>query len=197
MPRVYTRKFDHDEARARYQAGERISDLAKAYGVSTTAVARVVDERVAQRMAEAHERFRLSGRCDVCGGQMSGHSRSTGSRRCRRCAALAQATSVRNTMLLCMTCRVWKPDEDFPRNRAERIARRGRHTQCRACATVSRREYRNRSKQPCVDCGAPALPPSEKGLRGWEAPRCRSCFHEWQRLPEQRAAASARAKAQR
>ena len=47
--------------------------------------------------------------------------------------------------LRCVTCQEWKNDDDFPRNRATNIVRRGRHKQCRACNTVAKRSYRARA----------------------------------------------------
>lgn len=45
------RKFDHDDAQRRHAAGEKIAALAREYGVSWTAVARVVDPELRQKMA--------------------------------------------------------------------------------------------------------------------------------------------------
>ena len=50
---IALRKFDHDDARVRYASGETLTALAHRYGVSLTAVKRVVDPVTNLRMAEA------------------------------------------------------------------------------------------------------------------------------------------------
>jgi len=178
------RRFDHAEAQCRYDAGESLADLAVEYGVTRNGLWQVVtpEGRRAARRSTENRRARTVGQgvCDDCGGTMNAYSRKLGSTRCRFCAARAQATSVRESTLRCKTCREWKQDAEFPHGR-RRIARRGRHQQCRACQTKARQDYRERHKLPCVGCGAPALPPSEKRTRGGDVPRCRECFYEDQR----------------
>lgn len=202
MPRVYTRKFDWDAARARHAAGESIAALAAEFGVTKQAIRFAVITGELDRQRAYSRAWQTRGRCDDCGGPMNNLSRSNGSRRCLSCAAKARTTSVRAHELLCQSCKKWKPDADFPRSRHKRVVyRRSRHRYCRACCTVARREYRDRNKVPCVGCGKPALPPNEKRTSGHHEPRCRECFHawqaEWMRLPEQREAARSRSVAAR
>lgn len=174
--RGYQRRFDHDEARRRYAAGESVAALAREYGVTESAVYLVVSAKQAASARALHERYRTADRCERCGAVKSLFSRYTsGSRLCRSCAMDDRATSVREGELRCSSCGEWKPDDDFPRNRSARLRRRGRHNQCRSCQTNARQAYRERHKVPCVGCGAPALPPSEKGPKGASFPRCREC----------------------
>ena len=66
------RRFDHEEARRRFAAGESLASLARAFGVSWSAVQHAVD-------AEARARDRAAGRrfterhhvaeCEECGGR--------------------------------------------------------------------------------------------------------------------------------
>lgn len=181
--RIYPRKFDHDEARERYAAGESSSALAREYGVTQTAVWTVVSAKGAKWRDS--ERLKGAGRCRRCGDPTNAqsvytHPRSKGL--CTSCANDDQATSVRADELQCSVCRAWKPDEAFPHNHSERFRRRTRHGTCRRCLTAARQEYRERHKVPCVGRGKPALPPSEKRTNGSDVPRCRSCFNAAQRV---------------
>jgi len=145
--RVYVRKFDHDAARARYAAGESVTAMAREFGVHPTAVWRVVSSRIIESIRERAQKRKSAGVCDDCGGPMHMGSRYNGSTHCHDCSALARATNVRPDALRCATCREWKPDEDFPFNRAGRKTHRGRHDQCRSCQTVARRERRARNRE--------------------------------------------------
>lgn len=184
MPRVYEREFDWEEARRLYAAGESLSSISREFGVSWAAVQRVV---VPGKMEEHAVRARAligAGHCDDCGGPTHQGSRYRGSTRCRDCASIALATSVRENELMCFACREWKPDEDFPLNRGDSKARRYRHSYCRPCQTISRREYRNRNKVPCADgCGTLVLAPNEQRAsarsHGTTATGCcRSCANK-------------------
>lgn len=180
--RVYVRKFDWDEARDRRAAGESVRSLAAEYGVSRTAIRRAIDPATYAQMAETTSRFMRSGTCVDCGGQCSRYHE-----RCIPCQARSQATTARDGELQCMICREWKPDAAFPRNRSEKHGRRGRHGRCRSCDTKERQAYRERMKVPCVFCGSPTLPPSEKPTHGAAFPRCRTCSYA-RRVPGQVAA---------
>lgn len=140
--RVYPRKFDWDEARRRNAKGESYLTLAREYGVTDTAVRRVCDSRVRERMEEANYRYQKSGVCRDCGKQ--GVSPYYG--RCMKCAHLAAATSVRPDSLECISCREWKPDEAFTKATSQ-IARRGRHKQCSSCQTAAKRDWRKRNRE--------------------------------------------------
>lgn len=146
MPRVYTRKFDHDVCLALWNTGQYTKyQLARKFVVSWAAIDRVVNPRRLEIEKRAVLNYRAKGRCDDCGGPMNNHSRALGSTRCRPCSYLAQGTTAREGELQCGTCKEWKPDEEFPRNRHEKWVRRGRHGQCRVCTTIARREYRARN----------------------------------------------------
>ena len=138
MPRVYTRKFDYEEARRRHAAGESLASIAAWAGVSVTRIRHVVFPEEGERARARADAYRWA--CPDCGAPTT-HKGS----RCKTCAALAQATSVRSTELQCVICKEWKPDEDFPHNRAARSVWRGRHSTCRACQTTTRRERRRRN----------------------------------------------------
>lgn len=146
MPRVYVRKFDWEEARARHAAGETIVALAREYGVSNTAVRHALFPAERRANAERIAKIQRSGTCPDCGGPSS-FNYTSGSHRCRTCDARAKATTAREGELLCCTCKEWKPDEDFPWNRSRTLGRRGRHAQCRCCLTIARREYRHRNPE--------------------------------------------------
>lgn len=147
-PRVYVRKFDWDEARARYAAGEPVNTLAAEYGVTRQAVYRVVTPGCIEREAAYSRERQRRGRCNDCGGPMNLMSRSRGSTRCVACAAAARVTSVRDGEIRCFSCHAWKPDDDFPRSASQRhLVRRGRHSFCRACQTIKKREYRHRNSE--------------------------------------------------
>lgn len=151
-PRVYVRKFDWDEARARREAGESYAAIARALGVSATAIRFACDPGEYARARRGNALFQRSGVCVDCGGACSRNCSRPVSR-CGRCAALALVTSVRPDALQCVGCREWKPDDAFPSNRAE-PHRRNRHGQCRACQTRNKRAYRERTRVPCsTGCG--------------------------------------------
>lgn len=138
------RKFDHDEARARYMAGERISALAREFGVTYNAVLYVVDDRARARSRQNNKEWHRSHRASCRGGcgrlvWVTTHRSATGY--CRRCFGLVRAESVDDTTLRCSLCGEWKPDKDFPRS-SDNIARRFRHDRCRTCQTVARRTHR-------------------------------------------------------
>lgn len=142
-PRVYERKFDWDDARWRAAAGESITEIARSFGVSRTAVLRVVDPDVNRRMAERVYLHKRNSRCPDCGAQT--WRRPDGREaRCVNCSSRLRATSVRPDSLRCYACREWKPDEAFPFSR-NNLARRGRHNQCRPCLTEAKRDYRRRN----------------------------------------------------
>ena len=176
--RVYQRKFDHEQAKRRYAAGERIADLAREYGVSPAAVVFAVDARAAARnrnaVAEYHRRGNPSQywACPECG------ARARKGHHCRACFDASRCGDAVNERgeLLCLRCREYKPVSEFS-FRAESARRGFRIPRCRACETRARQNYRERHKVPCAICGAPALPPNEKRPNGTDYPRCRPCFY--------------------
>ena len=136
--RRYQRRFDWEQARVRYQAGETMTAIAASYGVSREAVRRVVDAAY-----YAREQIRLAvrqktGRCVDCGRQINPTST-----RCIDCAAVARRTAVRPDTLHCSACDQWKPDSAFYHDARSR-ARRYRRWQCKTCDNQARRRHRQR-----------------------------------------------------
>lgn len=189
--RVYRRKFDHEEALARFQAGESVRALAGEYGVDENAVRRVVipGEKDAQ-MARAR-RWR-TGTCERCGGPamrlVSGklEHNPDGLQLCSRCRGYlrrervrfnkhGELVSVRCCMLDCANGRRWQPPENFTRGHEFADIREGGiHTQCRSCQTRARRRYRERRKTPCHRCGEPRL--GDEMRRVQDTGLCLSCY---------------------
>lgn len=174
--RIYSRKFDHDEARRlRVMQGWSYARLARHFGVSRAAVARVVNPDVRRRMQEYTDRWVMGGECRACGGPCARNHRDY----CRKCASERSRTRYRYdelgqlASLRCTTCKQWKSPETFPSNRTRPFAK---HHECRECGTKARQAYRERHKVPCTFCGAPCLPPKEKATNGAPFPRCRPCF---------------------
>ena len=137
--RTYYRKFDHDVARLRYAMGVNMSQLAREYGVSRTRIKQIVHQEAGRKAQERAAAYRWP--CLDCG---KGIKHKNG--RCLQCSTKRRATSVREDELQCTTCQQWKPDDAFPRNR-QATARRGRHSQCQACNTIARRDYRHRHRE--------------------------------------------------
>lgn len=180
--RVYERKFDWDEARRLRALGWTLKRIAEKYGVSHAAVRRVVDPRAAAQMAMASTEYKRSGTCPDCGTRTSFVACRGGSSRCPDCSAALRTTTVRPTELQCVICRAWLPDSSFPASRTARMEhRRYRHRQCSRCGAKARQAYRERQKIPCVGCGAPCLPASEKGPNGKDTGLCAACYHSRRR----------------
>lgn len=139
----YDRRFDWEAATRMYRVGgESLTDIARHFGVSPSAVARVVKEGVRERQAEYHREWQRTGVCPLCGSPMNKAAEGRGSV-CHRCAGLAKVTSVRAKELRCGTCGEWKPDRLFPGNRTK-PHRRFRGYTCTACGTVAKRAWRER-----------------------------------------------------
>lgn len=187
------RKFDHDEARRRYAAGESMGALASEFGVSRNAVFRVVNARYAESQKRAREAYYERNRvpCEGCGkpclavhvGGKKVHN-PDGRALCVRCRAdehlerirfddNAEIVAVRCNMLDCANGERWQPPENFARGTAHRNLRDGGiHSQCRACLTRARREYRHARRVPCVGCGTLV---DHEHPRGDKPPECRTC----------------------
>lgn len=155
------RRFDWDEARQQRAEGWTYLALAHHHNVSINAIRRVCDPKVAVGMTAAIAERQTSGTCPDCGVPTSfnpssrrrrGISDTDGSNRCRTCADLQRATTVRPTTLQCCYCRLWLPDEDFYGDQ-NAVARRGRAGRCKACGAVANRDLRLRHAKQCIDCG--------------------------------------------
>lgn len=190
--RVYQRAFDHDEAIALHAADPKtwtLQRLAEHFGVSDSAIDRVVNPRRRKQMQEHSNRWLHENRREPCKGGCGRLVWTTVKGRsglCPRCLGLSLATTVRPDSLRCSACHEWKPDAEFPRKRAT-IARRGRHQECRRCQTITRQRRRLARAIPCVRCGklrsydtgAKARGDSDTGL-------CLACYREVE-LPEHHA----------
>ncbi|MFL5864688.1 MAG: hypothetical protein ACJ780_28660 [Solirubrobacteraceae bacterium] len=165
--RVYQRKFDWDEARARHEAGESYPALARAYGVSVNAMMRACDPRHKQRIDARRDDYQSNGVCDVCGKTgitSAAHRRQTnpaadGRVLCAACRSLAKRTRFRyddQGVLVAICCSIldcahgerWQPPENFPGGVRYRDVRpKGIHNLCRDCNTRTRRKYRRRNRE--------------------------------------------------
>lgn len=197
--RTYERRFDYDEAWRRYQAGERVADLAAEYGVTKHAVWRALsllrDPVKRSAMREANRRWR-TGVCEDCGGPAmrlvggkAAHNHD-GRVLCITCRSIERSeslrfddhgnlTAVRCNTRDCANGEPWQRPENFGRGRRFKAMRDGGfHQQCRACLTRARQDYRERHKVPCTNCGKPTLPASEKGKRGRDTGLCITCWHK-------------------
>lgn len=157
--RVYVRRFDHEEAAKRYAAGERVVDLAAEYGVSITAIYRVVTPGAKARDVESARRWR-TGTCEECGGpamriisSKKEHNpdgrclcqacRGRASREGVRLDAAGHVAAIQCQLLDCANGERWQPPENFGRGARYRDLREGGfHKNCRSCATALKRLYR-------------------------------------------------------
>jgi hypothetical protein len=164
--RVYQRKFDWDEARARHNAGEGYTALARAYGVSINAVKRVCDPVFKVQMDARREAHIHTGVCEDCGqaGVTSAAFRRTrpskhGRVLCAGCGAVEKRTryrfdkagtlvAVRCNMADCAHGDRWQPPGNFPRGEnAKDLRPGGFHSVCRDCNTRMRRDHRARNRE--------------------------------------------------
>jgi hypothetical protein len=147
MPRVYERKFDWGEAKRLRAEGLSYEAIGKHLGASRTMIYFVCNPDAYRRMKTKTKHYQRSGRCEKCSAPTSPYRyhHKTEKLLCGRCAKLEYlATNVRDGEQRCVTCREWKPFADFPRNRTRLT---GRHSSCRPCLTIARREYRHRNPE--------------------------------------------------
>jgi hypothetical protein len=158
--RVYPRKFDHDEARELYARGFSAGRLALKYGVTVTAIRRVLDPELRAKMQARVDAYRRSGVCERCGGPcvpVRHRSKQVhnpdGRELCKGCRAIVRRKPIRlsaDGVLLgeCGSCHTWKPLAEFP-PRVQRAIANGRVAKwrCRACETAERRDYRHRNRE--------------------------------------------------
>lgn len=172
------RRYDHDEAYARWLAGETFKEIAASYGVNQNAIrqlAKLRDPEQHEELKRYHRKYQrrqLYKPCVRGCGRMAWHNYGRAGV-CRRCRADEAATSVRDDELRCGECREWKPDEAFPL-RTRGVARRGRHSVCRSCQTAVKARSRARHKTPCKNCGEPRL----ADPRNADSGLCLRCWRE-------------------
>lgn len=160
------RKFDHDEARLRYAAGESGTSLAKHYGVHPTAIYRLVTPGLDERMRRAAREVYYAGTCEVCGGSClsirhpakRAHS-PDGRELCARCRGdemterfrfddAGVLVAVRCGHEDCASGERWQPPKNFGRGpRSIHIREGGIRRHCRSCETRARRDYRRRNPE--------------------------------------------------
>lgn len=137
------RKFDWDEAARLYAETKNYSEVARRLGVAMPSVARAVNPAYREHCAQyQREQKPYMGTCVDCGGpatKVFNYADRGG--RCTDCFAKLRATSVREDTLRCGCCRLWLPDEAFPRQAASK-SRRQRHSMCTPCARVVKRDQR-------------------------------------------------------
>lgn len=143
--RSYPRSFDWDEARRLRATGKSWNELARHFNVSESAIRRVVipgeRERINTRVITwVREHRPHEGVCPDCGGTAAQAKYRPGSL-CRDCRSKRQTTTARETTLQCSCCRLWLPDESFPR-KATANSRRQRHSICTPCGKVMKRDWR-------------------------------------------------------
>jgi hypothetical protein len=162
MPRVYTRKFDHEEAKCLYKEGRTITDIARHMGVTWHAVARIVARRYREtrERAQAAYRERHTAPCEGCGKSCLATTHASrrvldGRALCVRCRADEKTERLRfddDGNLVAVRCRSadcangerWQPPSHFTRGTGSgHIREGGIHGQCRACQNRARREYRH------------------------------------------------------
>lgn len=192
--RYYIRKFDHADAKRRYESGEKAIDLAREYGVDVNAIRTAVipGEYEKQLMNVAKHRAAV---CEECGGYacaLVGGKRThnhDGRILCQTCRNRTRRTNVsvvdgEVVALKCTTCNEWWEPEMFARGARYRDLREGGYaTQCRPCATAARTAYRERNKVPCeggcgrmVECSG-----RNPGVNPDRPPLCAACWHERRR----------------
>lgn len=152
--RAYIRKFDWDEARYRFSLGESISDLAKEYGVTYTAVHNAVTPGAYEKLLERGKKWaKGTEQCTRCNAPVNRVARRNfGSKLCVQCArddrmAIYISRTVREHELYCRGCNTWKVDEDFGIYKRAPEYRRGRHFACKVCCATARRDRRHRAKR--------------------------------------------------
>jgi hypothetical protein len=169
--RVYTRKFDWDEARRLYDGGLSYAAIGVRLGVSHGAVYFALNEAARKRMAARNSQWQREGVCAECG---TGCSRNASRKvtRCSVCANKRRATTVRENELSCRCCKEWKPYNAFPMGGNH--ARSGRHHDCRVCLTEAKRAWRERNRVPCSH-GCGSMVDAKNRLNPDKPHECHSC----------------------
>lgn len=143
--RTYLRAFDHDLARALRKQGWNYTQLAQRFDVSPTAVRRVCEPAVDERMQAAALQWIKNNKREPCRGGCGRRVYTTREERSGYCIScrseLRSAVNVRPDELRCTKCGEWKPDDAFFK-RAEGKRRRYRTHHCKVCSVAARRANR-------------------------------------------------------
>jgi hypothetical protein len=132
------RRFDWDEARRLRSDGWTYQKLADHFGVTLNAVWFACNDEARHRATARTQAWQRAGVCPDCGDPATRHGGGIQSR-CVKCA-LTRLTYVRDGRAHCPTCEQWKPLAEFTPCPSKPY--RGVRTECRACETTRRREYR-------------------------------------------------------
>lgn len=165
MARTYERKFDWDEAQRLYDEGVPLEWIASKLHVTTTAIRRIVVPGAMEKMAAYSKQYpHGKTHCKNCGASTNLFSHNRGLGLCKTCAAIERRTTIRETELLCGTCKRWLPDEAFHGGSADNLrARRGRRRDCRDCSNKRRTRYRQTHRIPCKGgCGRTVSPSDQR-----------------------------------
>jgi helix-turn-helix resolvase-like protein len=144
MTRVYTRKFSWEEAGELHSAGMSMSEIARRLGVSRNAVRNAVNPEAYARERARHAQWVRNGQCPDCGAKASKPVGKGRHGRCKACA-YTRLSYVHDGQARCVTCKEWKPLEDFGRRRS---GYRGVRNECKACGNAYRRASRARRYNP-------------------------------------------------
>lgn len=140
----HERRFDWDEARRRFAAGESACAIARSFGVSRTAITRVVDDGTYERMRQTCLRLAEKGAtCPGCGGRMALTTRYGGGL-CRACVAAERMLLPDECgRIRCSTCKQWLAPGAFSHD-PRKPHRYHRGMECRACCAGRKRKRRAR-----------------------------------------------------
>lgn len=169
MSRVYTRRFDHEEAARRFYAGETQVALAAEYGVRPATVGAAIRRlRPGEKDRDvAYHRAHRTTACEDCGGpamKLIGGKAARNSDGRVLCVACRGKLRRRQPILVngvaklvCGHCKVAKPLAAFrPSIRRDLTAGKpGGNFYCRVCDSAVKRAYREKNKGPCARCGVP------------------------------------------
>jgi Helix-turn-helix domain of resolvase len=140
VPRVYSRRFDWEEAERLREDGQSVAAIARQFGVTPEAVALATDPSRRARARERKRRWAIGrASCVDCGGPVYPRADA---HRCAACAARA-AAKVREGEAWCPDCGEWRPLGDF---RSANNARGVVHY-CRAHETARRKAWRDRNRE--------------------------------------------------
>lgn len=149
--RTYPRRFDWDDARIGFANGETPKALANEYGVSETAVRRVVIPGEQEKDNLRKAQWQSSGVCADCGTSCTHPNHPSqgafGVPLCEPCSGRRRRTRFVATewglMARCFSCGEIKTLDNYPGGtRYKDVRPKGVHGCCRACQTEIKRRWR-------------------------------------------------------